>query len=183
NPLPQFAESTACPMAAVAEIGYDEELQMMTVKGSPVGAVRLLVKICAAESDEETAPPDADIGLRATRRVRCYLDADGPEYIIMASGLSTSVQWLASAKDDEVFFVLARCRDASLKLLVSTHNVIKQESKDDFMTYFEACVGRKPGVELTYPRETTPVARKRKLDDMTELSAAQRSQRIRLGGA
>ena len=183
NPLPQYPESNACPMAAAAEVGYDEELQMMTVKGSHVGAVRLLLKICAAESDEETAAPDTDIGLKATRRVRCCLDATGPEYVIMASGLSSSVEWLASAKEDEVFFVLARCRDASRKLLVSTHHVIKQESEDDFVKYFEACAGRKPGVELTYPRETTPVSRKRKLDDMTELSAAQRSQRIRLAGA
>ena len=63
-------KATRVPCAA-AEVGYDEALQMMTVKGSHEGAVRLLLKICAAESDEETAAPDTDIGLKATRRVRC----------------------------------------------------------------------------------------------------------------
>lgn len=102
QPIPTVGSSAACPVVYCSEVTYQTDLGLARVRDQAVHAVRRLICLDAAGSEDESAHPDQQaVGLCVARSGGCALNIqDKEKYNFEVAGSASSVQWLVSAPGD-----------------------------------------------------------------------------------
>ena len=172
--LATVALGSGCPLAALNDTSYDQDLGTIKVgEKMYASAVRLFVRISQKElPDEETCTQDPhSSGLRVKRLVHCELASSATEdepSILAAAGPPSATNWLNRAAPGTVFSVVAMMTNDDKTFYVNWFSLLTGPSREPLVAFAKKQYQLQQGQPLNFEDTLTPKKRVKMIQDASQ---------------
>ncbi len=174
EPMATVAFGSGCPLAALKDTSYDQDLGIIKVgEKMYASAVRLVVRISQKElPDEETCTQDPhSSGLRVKRLVHCELASSSTEdetSILATAGPPSATNWLNRAVPGTVFSVVAMMTSDDKTFYVNWFSLLAGPSREPLVAFAKTQYQLQQGQPLSFEDTLTPKKRVKIIQDSSQ---------------
>ena len=174
EPLPTVSLGGGCPLAALKDTSYDQDLGTIKVgEKMHASSVRLFVRISEKDlPDSESCTQDPhSTGLRVKRLVHCELASSSTEdetSILATAGPPSATNWLNRAVPGTVFSVVAMMTSDDKTFYVNWFSSLTGPSRQPLVAFAKMQYRLQQGQPLDFEETLTPKKRLKRIQDVPQ---------------